>query len=151
MMNMDQSLALFIRKAETDGQESLSVSYELFKLLKGIAKATLISAVKLAIDKDIYRTTYLQGLLSPSGYQNNPVNPQDPGLLHITYQGRPLDEYDALIGPVEPFPVPQQLAEPVGTGQEIPGEIPKRGVSTETAQKNTAANESVGDQTSEAA
>ncbi len=151
MMNMDQSLALFIRKAETDGQDPLKVSYELFKLLKNIAKETLISAVKSAIDKDICRTTYLQGLLSPSGYQDNPVNPQNPGLLHITYQGRPLDEYDALIGTVEPFPVPERSPKPVGTGQEIPGEVPQGGTPTETEQENPAPNEGVGDQKSEAA
>lgn len=151
MMAMDQSLALFIRNAEADGQDPLKVSYELFRLLKGIARETLVSAVKSAIEKDICRITYLHGLLSPSGYQDNPVNPQNPGLLHITYQGRPLNEYDALIGTVEPLSLTQQSTEPVGTGQEIPGEVPQRGTSTETAQENPAADEGVGDQTGEAA
>jgi len=151
MMNMDQSLALFIRKAETEGQDPVKVSYDLFKLLKGIAKETLVSAVKMAINKDICRTTYLQGLLSPSGYQDNPVNPQNPGLLHITYQGRPLNEYDALIGTVESLSIPQQSAEPVGSGQEIPGEVLARGTSAETTQENPAANEGIGNQTGEAA
>jgi transposase len=151
MMNMDQSLASFIRKAEADGQDPLKVSYDLFKLLKGIARETLISAAKTAIDKDICRTSYLQGLLSPSGYQDNPVNPQNPGLLHITYQGRPLNEYDALIGSVGPFPVPQQSTESFRTEQEIPGEVLERGVSVETTQESPATDESVGDKTGEAA
>ena len=149
MKNMDQSIAIFLHKTEQDGQDSLKVSYDLFKLLKGIAKGTLVSAVKSALDKDICRTTYLQGLLSPSGYQDNPVHPQNPGLLHITYQGRALDEYDALIGPVGPLPVPQQSTEPVGPGQKVPGEVPERGVSTETAQEDPAVDESVGDKTGE--
>jgi transposase len=151
MTNMDQSLALFIRKSETDGQDPLRVSHDLFKLLKSIARETLISAVKTAIDKDICRTSYLQGLLSPSGYQDNPVNPQNPGLLHITYQGRPLNEYDALIGSVEPVPVPQQPTKPFGTEQEIHGEVPQRGISAETAQESPATDESVRDKKGEAA
>lgn len=132
MENMDKSLSVFIKKAETEGQDPMKVSYELFKLLKGIAKDTLISAVKIAIDKDIYRTTYrttyIQGLLSPSGYQDNPVNPQNPSLLHITYHGRSLNEYDALIGVVESFSVSQQSARSEGTGQAVSGGVSKAGV-----------------------
>lgn len=95
--NMDHDLAHFLDVAQQQEQDPLQIAYDLFKLLKGIAKETLISAVKTAISENIFRVSYIQGLLSPSGHQDNPVHPQDPGLLHISYERRPLDEYDALI------------------------------------------------------
>jgi transposase len=97
LKSMDSNIEHFIKRAEQEGQDPLSVSYELFKLLKGIAKETLISAVKAAISIDTYRVTYIQGLLSPAGNQDNPVHPQNHGLLHITYEGRQLSDYDELI------------------------------------------------------
>lgn len=97
MTHMDTSLAHFITEADKQGQDPLTVSYELFKLLKGISRETLLSAVRQANDLNSCRVTYIQGLLSPSGYQHNPVHPQDAGLLHITYDGRDLGEYDALL------------------------------------------------------
>jgi hypothetical protein len=41
--------------------------------------------------------TYIQGLLGPAGNQDNPVHPQNHGLLHISYEGRQLSDYDELI------------------------------------------------------
>lgn len=94
---MDKSIEHFLIRTEQERQDPLEVSYQLFKLLKGTAKETLISAVKSANSIDTYRVTYIQGLLSPAGHQDNPVHPQDPGLLHITYEGRQLSDYDQLI------------------------------------------------------
>jgi transposase len=97
MTHMDKSLEHFLTEARKQGQDPLSVSYELFKLLRGISRETLLSAVRQANDINSCRVAYIQGLLSPSGYQNNPVHPQDAGLLHIKYDGRALDEYDGLL------------------------------------------------------
>lgn len=97
MKNMDKDIAHFLSVTEQEGQDPQLVAYDLFKLLKGVARETLISAVKTAAAENIFRTSYIHGLLSPSGRQDNPVHPQDPGLLHITYERRPLDEYDELI------------------------------------------------------
>jgi len=97
MTHMDTALDHFITEAHKQGQDPLSVSYDLFKLLRGISRETLISAVRQANDLNSCRVAYVQGLLSPSGYQDNPVHPQNAGLLHITYPGRDLDEYDTLL------------------------------------------------------
>jgi len=97
LKSMDKNIEHFLKCVEQEGQDPLEVSYELFKLLKGIAKETLISAVKSANSIDTYRVTYIQGLLSPAGHQDNPVHPQNSGLLHITYEGRQLSDYDQLI------------------------------------------------------
>ncbi len=77
LKSMDQNVEHFLKCVEQEGQDPLEVSYELFKLLKGIAKETLISAVKSANSIDTYRVTYIQGLLSPAGHQDNPVHPQN--------------------------------------------------------------------------
>ncbi|MBI5633299.1 MAG: hypothetical protein HZA15_07480, partial [Nitrospirae bacterium] len=58
---------------------------------------TVISAVKEALANKIHKLTYVQSLLIPSGYQNNPVHPQDAELLNIDYAGRNLSDYDDLI------------------------------------------------------
>lgn len=97
MKAMDKAVAHFLLQGQQEGQDPIAVSYELFKLLKGIARETLISAVRSSISISIYRVTYIQGLLGPAGAQNNPVHPQNPGLLHITYEGRQLSDYDQLI------------------------------------------------------
>lgn len=97
MKAMDQSIEQFLNYAEQEGQKPLSVAYGLFKLLKGTAKETVISAVKEALANKIHKLTYVQSLLIPSGYQNNPVHPQDAELLNIDYAGRNLSDYDDLI------------------------------------------------------
>ena len=97
MKCMEQSIEQFLKYAEEEGQNSMVVAYGLFKLLKGSAKETVLSAVKEALDNKIYKLTYVQSLLLPSGYQNNPVHPQDAGLLNIDYEGRDLTDYDEFI------------------------------------------------------
>lgn len=94
---MDKSIEHFLKRAEQEGQDPFEVAHTLFKLLKGIARETLISAIKAAISIDTYRVTYIQGLLGPADKQDNPVHPQNPGLLHISYEGRQLSDYDELI------------------------------------------------------
>jgi len=97
MKAMDKSIEKFILYAEQEGEDPLSVSYGLFKLLKDNAKETLVSAVKEALAAKIYKLAYVQSLLTPSGYQDNPVHPQDANLLSIDYEGRDLSDYDELI------------------------------------------------------
>ncbi len=97
MKGMDQSLEHFLNSAEEEGQDPIAVAYGLFKLLRGSAKGTIISAVKEAIGSKIHKLTYVQSLLMPSGYEQNPVHPQDAGLLNIDYEGRNLSDYDELI------------------------------------------------------
>lgn len=97
MKAMDKDIAHFLMQGQQEGQDPIAVSYELFKLLKGIARETLISALRSAISISTYRVTYIQGLLGPAGVQDYPVHPQNPGLLHSTYEGRHLSDYDQLI------------------------------------------------------
>jgi len=97
MKAMDKNIEQFIVCTQQEGQDPLAVAYGLFKLLKGNAKETLISAVKEALSGKIYKAAYVQSLLQPSGYQDNPVHPQDAGLLSIDYEGRDLSDYDELI------------------------------------------------------
>lgn len=94
---MHKELDLFLKRAEQEGQDLLAISYELFKLLKKTAKETLISAVKEANSMKISKVIYIQSLLQPGQHHDNPVQPQDPSLLHINYEGRDLSDYDTLI------------------------------------------------------
>jgi transposase len=94
---MDKSIEKFLTYAEQEGQDPLTVSYTLFKLLKDNAKETLVSAVKEALAGKIHKVAYVQSLLMPSGHQDNPVHPQDANLLNIDYEGRDLSDYDELI------------------------------------------------------
>jgi hypothetical protein len=98
MKGMDKNIEQFLARVEQEGQEPpFSVSYELFKLLKDNAKETLISAIKEALARKIYKVAYVQSILRPSGYQDNPVHPQNASLLIIDYEGRDLNDYDELI------------------------------------------------------
>lgn len=95
---MHKEIELFIKRAEQEGQDIFAISYELFKLLlKKTSKETLISAVKEANSMKISKVSYVQSLLEPGQQYANPVQPQDPGLLHINYEGRDLSDYDTLI------------------------------------------------------
>ena len=48
MKNMDKSIAQFLLIIQQEGQDPVEAAYDLFKLLKGIARETLISAVRIA-------------------------------------------------------------------------------------------------------
>lgn len=97
MGSMDLSVRQFISAAEQDGQESLAVAYELFKLIKQVSKGMLLSAVREANQGGICRIKHLVHILNlPHKTQDNPVYPQNQRLLDITYEGRDLSEYDNL-------------------------------------------------------
>ncbi len=95
MKKMDREMEVFLRAAENEGEDPYVCAHKLFRLLRGISKETLISAVREANGLGIYRTTYVEGLLTP-GFKDQPVQPQKKELLEITYEGRNLADYDEL-------------------------------------------------------
>ena len=98
MNRMDKSVASFLQEAEAEGQDGMEVAYDLFKLLTQTSKAVFLSALREANGLKIYRVKYLQSLLQPCpGRPDQPVHPQNPHLLTITYSGRSLKDYDDLI------------------------------------------------------
>jgi len=97
MSSMDLCVRQFLAAAEQDGQEPVGVAYDLFKLIKQVARGMLLSAVREANQGGICRVKHLVLILNlPHKTQDNPVYPQDQRLLDITYEGRDLSEYDNL-------------------------------------------------------
>jgi hypothetical protein len=97
MRSIDPAIDQFLQQADKESQDVLQVAYELFKLLKGVAKATLVSAIRTALEIHVHKASYIQSLLRPGASPGHPVHPQDSALLQITYEGRSLDEYDDLL------------------------------------------------------
>ncbi len=95
MTRMDSSIARFIEKAESDGDDPLQVAYGLFRLLKTGSKDMLFSAVREANSVGISRLRYVESLLMPRK-QDHAVYPQNTKLLDITYEKRELADYDEL-------------------------------------------------------
>ncbi len=141
---MDESMEHFLNWTEKDGQDPIAGAYELFKLLKGAAKETVISAVKEANGIGTYKITYIQSLLLPSGAKDNPVRPQDTGLLHIKYEGRQLSDYDELIRTMETLQTSDRPSDTDGERKGIHAEIPHTGVQKERTEENSAPDEEVG-------
>lgn len=96
MKRMDKEIERFLHAAEKEGEDPYVSAIKLFRLLKGMAKETLISAVREANNLGVYRIIYVESLLSP-GFKEQPVHPQKKELLEITYEGRDLADYDELI------------------------------------------------------
>lgn len=97
MAGMDKELELFLKRAAGEGEDLLTASYDLFKLLKGISKQTLLSAVREANKLGTFKVAYIKNLFQPSGTKDCPVYPQDQKLLNITYERSDLTRYDDLI------------------------------------------------------
>jgi hypothetical protein len=97
MRSINPAIDQFLEHAAKEGQDVFQVAYELFKLLKGVAKETLISAVRTALEINVHKASYIQSLLRPGASPAHPVHPQDSALLQITYQGRSLHDYDDLL------------------------------------------------------
>ncbi len=98
MNRMDKSVASFLGEADSEGQDPLEVAHELFKLLTQTSKAVFLSAIREANGLKVYKVKYLQSLLQPTHPRlDQPVHPQNPQLLTITYAGRSLKDYDNLI------------------------------------------------------
>jgi transposase len=97
MTGMDDAIALFLKHAESEGEEPMEAAYVLFRLLKIASKETLLSAVRQANKLGTFKVAYITNLLQPSDVKPHPVYPQDHKLLHIRYEGRDLARYDDLI------------------------------------------------------
>jgi len=98
MDQMDPALHHFLHEAGQEGQNSLDMAYEFFKLLKHVSKAMLLSAVREANRIGSFKIRYVQGLLQvPQPQPPNPVFPQESKLLEIDYEGRNLKDYDELL------------------------------------------------------
>jgi transposase len=97
MTHMDEAVSLFLRRAEAQGADPVKDAYILFKLLKIVSKATLLSAVRQANALGTFQVSYLQNLLTPQTNNPQPVYPQNTQLLQIDYERRELARYDELI------------------------------------------------------
>jgi transposase len=96
MKRMAREMEIFLSRADGEGEDCYASAHTLFRLLRGISKETLISAVREANSLGICRTSYIEGLLTP-GYVDQPVRPQKKELLEITCEGRNLADYDELV------------------------------------------------------
>jgi len=98
MDQMDPALHHFLQEAGQEGQNSLGMAYEFFKLLKHVSKAMLLSAVREANRIGTFKIRYVQGLLQlPHPQPQSPVFPQESKLLEIDYERRNLKDYDELL------------------------------------------------------
>ena len=98
MNQMDPALHHFLQEAGQEGQNSLDLAYDFFKLLKHVSKARLISAVQEANRIGTFKIRYVQGLLQVSHPQPpSPIFPQESKLLEIDYERRNLKDYDELL------------------------------------------------------
>jgi len=96
MKGMGAEVEQFLFEAEREGEDVLEAAYQMFRLLKGLSKETLLSAVREANSLHVHKVFYIQSLLQPQS-SPHPVCPQDQRLLEITYKDRELDDYDDLI------------------------------------------------------
>lgn len=83
MISMDDALALFLKRAQGEGEDPLAASYTFFKLLNGISRHTLLSAVREANKLGTFKVAYVKSLLQPSSAKEHPVYPENSNLLRI--------------------------------------------------------------------
>ena len=95
---MDPALHHFLQEGQQEAQDPLAMAYDLFKLLRQVSKAMLLSAVREANRIKIFKTRYVQSLLQVVQPQPpNPLYPQETRLLEIDYERRNLKDYDELL------------------------------------------------------
>jgi transposase len=98
MDQMDPALHHFLQEGQQEAQDPLAMAYDLFKLLRQVSKAMLLSAVREANRMKIFKTRYVQSLLQVVHPQPpNPLYPQETRLLEIDYERRNLKDYDELL------------------------------------------------------
>jgi transposase len=98
MDQMDPALHQFLQEAQQETQDPMAMAYDLFKLLKQVSKAMLLSAVREANRLKVFKTRYVQSLLQVAQPQPpNPLYPQETRLLEIDYERRNLKDYDELL------------------------------------------------------
>jgi len=95
---MDPCVTHFLREAQEDGQDPLTVASDLFPLLVQNSKARFLSAIREANHLKTFKLKYVQSLLQSPRCQPDPlIQPQDSKLLTITYTRRSLHDYDQLV------------------------------------------------------
>jgi transposase len=98
MAGLGPEVKTFLQAAQAKGEDPVQAAYVMFRLLRGISKETLLSAVREANSLQVYKIKYVHSLLESSGRTEPPtVRPQDERLLEITYESRRLDDYDDLV------------------------------------------------------
>jgi transposase len=98
MAGLGPEIKAFLQNAQAEGEDPVQAAYVMFRLLRGISKETLLSAVREANSLKVYKIKYVHSLLESSGAKEPPtVRPQDERLLEIVYEARRLDDYDDLI------------------------------------------------------
>ena len=98
MDQMDPALHHFLQEAAQEGQNPLAIAHDLFRLLKHVSKAMLLSAIREANRIGTFKLRYVQSLLQvPQPQPPNPVFPQESKLLDIDYEMRNLKDYDELL------------------------------------------------------
>jgi hypothetical protein len=98
MDQMDPALHHFLQETGQEGHNPLDIAYVLFRLLKYVSKAMLLSAVREANRIGTFKIRYVQSLLQvPQPQPPNPVFPQETKLLEIDYERRNLKDYDELL------------------------------------------------------
>ena len=98
MDQMDPTLHHFLQEVQQEGQDPMDIAYDLFKGLKHVSKAMLLSAVREANRIGTTKIQYVQSLLRvPQPQPPSPVYPQESKLLEIDYERRNLKDYDELL------------------------------------------------------
>ena len=98
MDQMEPGLHQFLHEVQQQGQDPMAIAYDLFKLLKQVSKAMLLSAIREANRIGIFKIRYVQSLLQvPEHRPQSPVYPQESQLLEIHYERRNLKDYDELL------------------------------------------------------
>ena len=95
MQSMDPALQCFL--SNQDEAMRMKCAYHLFKLLKSHSKGMLISCARELNNMKCFKLKALLSLLNlPQSKENNPIWPQNTGLLDLNYKERSLDDYDKL-------------------------------------------------------
>lgn len=98
MAGLGPEVKNFLQAAQGEGEDPVQAAYVMFRLLRGVSKETLLSAVREANALKVYKVKYVHSLLEHGGGTEPPtVRPQDERLLEIVYEARRLDDYDDLI------------------------------------------------------
>ena len=98
MAGLGPEIRTFMENTRAEGEDPIQAAYVLFRLLRGLSKETLLSAVREALALKVYKIKYVHSLLERSGTPEPPlVRPQDERLLEIAYEARRLDDYDDFI------------------------------------------------------
>ena len=91
--NMDPSFRDFLDH-QTE-LEKIPAAYEIFRLLKIYSRAILVSAIRELIGMGSFKIKALRSLLHlPAARESDRLWPTDPGLLHLDYPPRSLEDYD---------------------------------------------------------